>query len=537
MPKASLALLTGSLLLTLGCANSSNEPAPVAEKVLAAPPNILLILADDLGWSDLGSYGGEIDTPHIDSLAAGGIRFTQFHNAAKCFPSRAALLTGQYAHSVGAGKTFRNPLVNDITLGDLLRRAGYRTLMVGKHHGVDNPYDLGFDHYWGLRSGAANYFNPGQQRAGEPKPAQKRARTWCFDSKCLRPFTPDDPDFYTTDAFTDWSLELLQRYRRDDRPFFLYLAYTAPHDPLHARAEDIGKYRETYRAGYAAIARARYQRLLDSGLIDGSYARSAPLYRDWASLDAQQQDDQSLRMAIFAAMVDRLDQNIGRLLAYLKSIGQFDNTLVLFASDNGSSAEIVDIGGGPVGAVDRWSSLGPDWANVGNLPFRKFKNYSHQGGINTPFIAHWPAGIKRPHRTSEFPGHFIDIMPTFADLTNASYPARLRGEAIPPMEGQSLLPLLAGEAMTRHKPLFWQWSRGKAVLDGHWKLVAWDDPDSAGDGEYELYDMRTDKTELYNVADRHPQIVGRLDTLFDNWYQRVTRLAETVHSGGVKNHD
>lgn len=483
-------------------------------------PNIVLILADDMGWSDPGCYGGEISTPNLDRLARNGIRFTQFHNTAKCFPSRACLLTGLYAQQCGMDKgpgSFRN----SVTLGDVLRSAGYRTLAVGKHHSTDNLYDQGFDHYWGMRDGAGNYFNPGRPRAGEGIPAQKRPgkRTWCFDDKVLTPFTPKEKDFYSTDYFTKWAIDFLDQYKDEDKPFFLYLAHQAPHDPLQAWPQDILKYRGKYMAGYEAAAKARYQRQVRMGLIDESFPRSRPTHKRWDSLPDQKKKDEDLRMAVYAAMIDRMDQGIGKVLDKVKAMGKEDNTLVLFASDNGCSAEVVRKGTGEIGTITRWASLGRDWANVSNTPFRFFKNYSHEGGICTPLIAHWPKVIRNGGRVSNHVGHFIDIMATLLDITGASYPAGHRGRTVLPCEGESFSSVFEGRERPRKKPLFWQWSKGKAVLRGKWKLVSWG-------RQWELFDMEKDKTETTDLAGKHPEVVGELKSLHAQWLSKCHDAAK-----------
>jgi arylsulfatase len=487
-------------------------------------PNILLILADDMGWSDIGCYGGEVKTPNLDRLAANGIRFRQFHNTAKCMPSRACLLTGVYAQQCGMMKP--EQIKNAVTLGEVLRPAGYRTLWVGKHHGTENPVTRGFDRYFGLRDGCCNYFNPGTQRPGEGKPACKRNdRAWCIDDKTYEPYTPPEKDFYTTDYFTNYALDYLEQYKNEDKPFFLYVAYTAPHDPLMAWPEDIAKYKDTYKVGYEAIRQKRYQRQLHMGLVDRkTYPLSEPTYATWDSLSEDEKKEQALTMAVYAAMVDRMDQNIGKLLDQIEQLGETENTLVIFASDNGASAEVVRRGlnvpgEGPIGSMTRWTSQGGDWANVSNTPLRYYKNYSHEGGINTPLIAHWPAGIKNPGRFSDFAGHFIDIMPTLLQITGAAYPETCSGQAITPVEGISFAPVFAGEESNRDKPLFWQWARGRAVRQGKWKLVSFGEPPEKA--PWELYDMAADKTETNNLAKKHPQIVKELEQLYLQWYQDV----------------
>ena len=483
-----------------------------------AAPNILLILADDMGWSDLGCYGGEIQTPNLDRLAQNGIRFRQFRNTAKCNTSRACLLTGVYAQQCGMMKPAA--MQHAVTLGEVLRTAGYRTLWVGKHHGTENPVTRGFDRYYGLRDGCCNHFNPGLARAGEASPARKRSdRAWCVDDELLVPFTPEDQKFYTTDVFTDMALNYLEQYKDDEQPFFLYVAYTAPHDPLMAWPEDIAKYDHVYDAGYEKIRAARYQRQKAMGLVDEHFPLSEPMFADWNALEPDAQKTAVRRMQVYAAMVDRMDQNIGRILDKLRELNQLDDTLILFASDNGASAEVVSKGDnipgtGEIGTMTRWASQEKNWANVSNTPFRYYKNYSHEGGICTPLIAHWPGGIKTPGRFSDFSGHFIDFMPTLMEVADAAYPDTFNGEKVTPVQGVSFLPVLDGSEVSRSAPVFWQWKQGRAVCDGPWKLVRWSaDPE----GPWELYDMDADRTETTDLAGQYPEVVQRLSRLYDQW--------------------
>jgi len=504
-----------SFLKTVGI-TAAALAAPVRLAAAAGDrPNIVLIMADDMGWSDLGCYGGEIKTPNLDRLAAGGVRFTQFYNTAKCFPSRACLLTGLYAQQCGMA---RRPgvLTNCATLGEVLRAAGYRTLMAGKHHGTENPYDRGFDRYFGLRDGACNFFNPGKKREGEPQPAQKRRnRAWCIDDKLFRPYTPKEKDFYTTDYFAKYAIKYLDQYAREDKPFFLYLAFTAPHDPMMAWPDDIAKYKGKYLAGYEKVRNARHRRQIEMGLIDKDAFKLSPrASKNWDSLSEAKKTEEDLRMAVYAAMVDRMDQNIGKVLAKIKEIGKEDNTLVMFCSDNGGSAEVVRIGKGRIGTMTRWSSVCGAWANVSNTPFRKYKNYSHEGGICTPLIARWPKGIKNPGRISRRVGHFIDFMATFADVAGAEYPKTLGGHKVVPLEGKSMLAALQGKGDERDGALFWQWSRGKAVRKGKWKLVTW------GGKKWELYDMTRDRTELNDLSETNPETLKELADLHDKWARK-----------------
>ena len=499
----------------------------------ASQPNILLVLVDDMGFSDIGAYGSEVSTPNLDRLAEQGMRFNQFRNTSKCWPTRATLMTGQYAQRVGMSVqplSFRNYA----TLGDVLRTAGYKTLMVGKHHALDNPYDMGFDHYWGMRDGAANHFNPGYQREGEALPAHKRQnqRVFCFDAKCVQPFTPDQMDYYTTDTFTDWAIDLLGRHEseNDDQPFFMYLAYTAPHDPIQAWPKDIAKYAGKYDVGYEAIAEARYERQLELGIIDAqTHPRSEPMHRPWRELSAEEQADQARVMAVYSAMIDSIDQNIGRVLSHLDETGELDNTLVMFLSDNGASAEVVEIGDGKIGAIDRWASIGGHWANVSNVPFKSYKNSSFEGGIETPFIVNWPGVIPPTSTVNETSAHIVDIMATLVDITGATYPDTSRGDPVGDMDGISLLPAFRNGTIERDKPVFFEWRNGNAVVDGHWKLVVHKvRPQDAKSGlwdfstqEWELYDLSKDRTEINNLATSNPEKFAELREKYESWWKSV----------------
>ncbi|MGB0745089.1 MAG: arylsulfatase, partial [Opitutales bacterium] len=432
--------------------------------MIAEKPNIIFILVDDMGWSDIGCYGSEINTPHLDKLAETGLRFTQMHNTSKCFPSRACLLTGIYAQQNGMAKSYEK-FENAVTLGEVLRTAGYRTYASGKHHSKESLFDRGFDHYHGLLDGANNQFNPGLQREGEPVPAQKKPgrRNYAFDSKVVSPYTPEK-DFFTTDTYTKWAIDFLEEDKESDKPFFLYLSYTAPHDNLQAWPEDIEKYEDTYTVGYEVIRKARIAKMKELGLIDESTTVAAPSHDDWDSLSDGEKAKEAKRMAIYAAMIDSVDQNIGKLLVKLEELGQRENTLIMFASDNGASGQnaeksLIKKGvkfQGEMGTVGTWASQGGDWANVSNTPFKKSKNSSFQGGICTPFIVHWQSGITNAGGFSHFPSHFIDIMPTLVELTGASYPELFNGESVTPMQGLSLLPVFTNPDanLTRSKPIF-----------------------------------------------------------------------------------
>lgn len=498
-------------MILSGCAGNSDSES--------TNPNIILISVDDLGWSDLGSFGSEIQTPNLDRLAEEGMRLTRFYSTSKCFPSRASLLTGVYAQQCNYHRTWRNPITNAVTLGEVLRPAGYRTLFSGKHHGLENPIYRGFDHYYGLKDGCCNYFNPGDQRPGEGAPARKGApgkkiiREWCIDSVTYSPYTPEEDDFYTTDYFTNYALKWIDDYKNEDKPFFLYLSYTAPHDPLMAWPEDIAKYRDVYNQGYEKIRQQRYSNQIDMGLIDESFILSEPEHEAWDDLSEAEKLEQARIMEVYAAMIDCIDQNIGRILDKLKEIGKDGNTLIMFVSDNGASAEMVNIQDdyGEIGTLTRWTSQGESWANVSNTPFRYYKNFSYEGGINSPFIAYWPGKIK-PGSLSRYTGHFIDFMATVVDITGAEYPEEFNNQTITPMQGESLLTVFTGEKVTRDTPLFFEWGRGQAVYSDGWKIVR-----NGLDNPWELYNLHNDPTEIQNIANENIEKVKYLDQLFVEW--------------------
>lgn len=483
-------------------------------------PNFIFILVDDMGWSDVGCYGSEIKTPNIDSLAKNGLRFTQFYNTAKCNTSRACLLTGLYAQQ--CGMMGPRKITNAVTLGEVLRPAGYRTLTSGKHHGTENLFERGFDHYYGLRDGCCNFWNPGEQRPGEPAPGRKsRTRFWCDDAETFHPYTPKDKNFYTTDAFTDKALTWLDEQELDEKPFLLYLSYTAPHYPLHAWPKDIAKYKGKYDEGYDAIRKARYERMVKMGLVD---PKMSPLPDwdggDWKALGDEEKLKEIRRMEIYAAMLDRVDQNIGRILAKLKKQNKLDNTMIMFASDNGGCAE----GAGSkfkstkledFGTVASYETVGRSWATVQNTPLRKWKNYSHEGGIRTPLIVQWPKKIKETGGFCSQPGHLIDVMSTLVDLAGASYPTTVKNVNIPPMQGISLLPAFQGKPLNRPKPIFWQWSGGGAIRDGDMKAVFWGGGKA---GAWELYDLSKNLNETDDLAFKMPEKLEAMKAQWHGWY-------------------
>ncbi len=491
----------------------------------AGRPNIVLILADDLGFSDLGCYGSEIATPNLDRLAAGGLRFTQFYNAARCCPTRAALLTGLYPHQAGVGHMLGDWAAPGYTAGlnercatiaDLLRDAGYRTYQVGKWH-VGRPQDLGtknwplqrgFDRFYGT-GGGGNYFTPELLVRNNER------------------ISPEADNFYATDAFTENAVKFIDDHAREhaSKPFFLHLCYTAPHFPLHARPEDIAKYRGTYRVGWDAIRERRVERQRQFGIIDPKWKLSPrdPCAADWNEVDDADKDEWDLRMAVFAAMVDRMDQGIGKVLDALRKIGAEENTLVLFLSDNGSSAEFLDNGpgkprghtpGAVTGTRDSHRCLEVGWANAGNTPFREHKMWVYEGGISTPLIALWPAAIKQRGQLTREVGHVIDLMPTCLDVAGATYPKTFRERELTPAAGESLLPILQGKSRD-DAPLFWEHEGNRAVRQGKWKLVA------EYHGPWELYDIEGDRTELNDLASTQPGKVAELTALWQSWADRA----------------
>ncbi|WP_051605739.1 arylsulfatase [Polaribacter sp. Hel_I_88] len=502
-----------SPLVLLSCAHPK-----VTSQENSNKPNIILIMVDDMGYSDLGCYGGEIETPNLDKMAEKGIRFTQMHNTSKCFPSRATLLTGLYAQQVGMGikpKKFKN----SISLGDLLKSEGYSTYFSGKNHSETSLFNFGFDHVYEFFGGATNHFNPGKQRKGEPEPIFKGGpNVWNIDAKKHKPYTTTS-DFYSTDYFTKYAMSFIEDSAEDQKPFFLYLAYTAPHDPLMAWPEDIAKYRGKYKVGYKAIRDARYKKMLDLGMVDATMKLSTQTTKDWNSLSEEEKDSEDLKMAIYAAMIDRIDQNIGKLLDKLKQTGKIENTLVLFVSDNGASGENAERNlqqenariGGELGSLSYWGSLKQDWANVSNTPYRLYKNDSYEGGICTPFIAYWPGVITNEGSINNAPMHFVDFMATFQDITKATYPKSFRNQSIVPMQGVSFLPALLGDQIPkREKPIFWQWAKGKAIRSGKWKAVA-------KRNAWELYDMNTDRNETTDLKDKYPKKFQELVNEYNTW--------------------
>jgi arylsulfatase len=549
-------------------------------------PNIILIMADDMGYSDLGCYGGEIQTPNLDALAEGGLRFTQFYNTGRCCPTRASLITGLYAHQANVGhmvdgagpksglSSYAGELSdNAVTIAEVLRSAGYSTYMAGKWHvtGVTKPQSeeqkrnwplqRGFERFYGTIHGAGSFFDP---------------NTLTRDNAFISPYA--DPEYqpeqyYYTDAISDHAVRFVSEHARQSggKPFFLYIAHTAAHWPMHAKDSDIAKYKGRYDAGYTPVRAARLQKLKQLNLLDERW-RITPQAGDWEKVENKEWEARC--MEVYAAMVDCMDQGIGRLVDTLKKNGQYQSTVILFLQDNGGCAEGMGRGGPfkarpaqptlealpkeylqpdmipkqtrngfPVrqgagvipGGADTYIGYGRDWANVSNTPFREYKHLEHEGGISTPLIAHWPAGMQGGGSRSALmgglvsaPAHLIDVMVTCVDLGGANYPMQHRGKPVIPMEGVSLVPALNGWKFERENPLFWEHEGNRAVRVGEWKLV------SRHAGSWELYDMSSDRTEMNDLALQHPERVREMELQWNEWAARVGVVPWPLGAGTPK---
>ena len=481
-----------------------------------SPPNIILIMVDDMGWSDIGCYGSEIKTPNIDRIASEGLLFTQFYNNAKCTTTRASLLTGHYPRNGGRGQ---HELIQKdmLTLGEAMRHAGYATGLSGKWHNGKTrgtiPFDRGFDEAYGLWDGCSNFFNP-----KIPDPEFKGGR--------IRPFGHNDQlfelddfpeDYYTTDAFTDHAIKTIETHVKSGKPFFHYLPYTAPHYPLHAKPEDIAKYKGVYKEGWDVLRQQRLARQKELGLIDEHWevVDRDDRTKSWEEGKSEDLEWEYLRMEVYAAMIDNVDQNIGRILQSLDELNVAEDTLILFLTDNGGCAETPG-GNDPAqvpGPKEFYTHVGPGWATASNTPFRRYTQYCHEGGIATPLVARWPSTIKAGTRTDQV-GHIIDFLPTFLEMAGANYPENHPefGVKTLPLDGLSLLPILKGKERQPHESLFWHWSSNRAVRTGNWKL-AWDKHEK----KWELYDLSTDRVEAHDLSQAHPEKAADMETAWNEW--------------------
>lgn len=554
----------------------------------AGKPDIIVILSDDMGFSDIGCYGSEIETPNLDALAKGGLKYTQFYNTARCCPTRASLLTGLYPHQAGIGHMmddkgldgYRGELSrNGATMAEVVKPAGYRTYMVGKWHVTKKvnpqgeneksnwPLQRGFERFYGTIHGAGSFFDP---------------NSLVKDNTLISPYA--DPDYkpeqyYYTDAISDHAVSFISDHAKEnkDKPFFMYVAYTAAHWPMHAKESDMAKYKGKYAAGYDAVRAARLKRARALGVVEDDWAITPQAGGRWEEVKDRAYEERC--MEVYAAMVDCMDQGIGRIVAELKKQGRYENTLIFYMQDNGGCAEPIGRGKGsgssgnkkkpnasanvnanaaapavlqraetpslpplaaeylqpdmipkqtrdgyPMrqgygvlpGAADTYCGYGEAWANVSNTPFREYKHWVHEGGISTPLIAHWPAGTDNSGRLVKVPSHVIDIMATVVDVSGAPYPKQQDGIAITPLEGVSLKAPFMGGNISRAQPIFWEHEGNRAVREGKWKLVA-----KGPRGAWELHDMEADRTELHDLAAKHQDIVTDMAAKWETWAKRA----------------
>jgi len=519
--KSGYLVLLASLFYTSGC--KTEERKKVDDR-----PNIVVILADDLGYSDLGCYGSEINTPNLDALAKSGLRFQRFYNAARCCPTRASLLTGLYPHEAGMGGMvsavssepdpgpYQGFLNNEsVTIAEVLREAGYSTYMSGKWHVGEKkehwPRGRGFDRYFGLISGGSSYF--------ELDKDPLRLRQMALDDD---PWEPPEEHFYMTDAFSDYAVKYVREHHQNKprQPFLLYLSYTAPHWPLHALPEDIQKYQGRYDTGWDALRQERYDKMLRMGLLDTVF-RLSPREEEVSSWEeVKDKADWSKRMTVHAAMIDRMDYGIGRLVQELKDKGLFENTLILFLSDNGASPE--GISGrnmhdpsSEIGYPGSYVAYKKPWAIASNTPFRRYKRWLEEGGMVTPMIAHWPRGIVQKGITNET-GHVVDIMATCLDLANVPYPQIYQGKLIKPLRGISLKPIFQGESMEKNRKLYWEHFGHQAMRKGKWKIIS-----KAPEFDWELFDLSQDPTELKEIGVQYPQVLEAMRNDYAIWAKLV----------------
>jgi arylsulfatase len=510
---------------TIGAVSCNVTTTPQGNK-----PNIIIIMADDLGYSDIGCYGGEIETPNIDRLANNGLRFRQFYNCARSCPTRASLLTGLYPHQTGMGwmaaadmqrEAYRGSINQQcVTIAEVLQTTGYTTYMSGKWHvssdrqNKDNikdnwPLQRGFNRYFGIVEGASNYFNVKYVNDNE------------------RGLSPDDGRYYFTHAISDSAAVFIDRHNYGAHPLFLYVAYTAPHWPLHALQEDIDKYAERYKAGWDKLRQERFERQKKIGLFEKNVILSP---RDeavavWDSLSPEKQDEFAKRMAIYAAQVDAMDQGVGRIIKNLEKRGQLNNTLIMFLSDNGACAEHQSRGKRKAldGKEDTFESYRINWANLSSTPYREYKHYTNEGGIATPLIIHYPNGINKKLNNgfADDYGHVIDLMTTCVDISEATYPVIYRENKIIPMQGMSLTPVFVGKKINRGA-IFWEHEGNIAMRAGKWKIVTKTKMNTEFDEKsVKLYDMENDPTEMNDLSKSYPDTINKLYAAWNEWAQNI----------------
>ena len=507
----------------------------------AEKPNVIFILADDSGYSDLGCYGSAINTPHLDSLAANGLKFTQFYNTGRCWPTRAALMTGYYPHQVhrdrlsnlGGGVGGKRQKWARL-LPDFLKPHGYRSYHSGKWHIDGNVLPAGFDRSMNFENQNNFFTNEGN----------------FIDDELIKPeeILTEESGYYATTATIDHAIDCLKEHTKEhaDQPFFSYVAFIAPHFPLHAPQGDIKKYAHQYLDGWEAMRSRRFKKQLELRLHNTTLSRLetevGPPYHfpdgleslgagevnrplPWADLTDEQRKFQSIKMQIHAAMIDRMDVEIGRLIDHLKEIGEFENTAIFFGSDNGASAEIMVRGGGHdpkalPGSAASYLCLGPGFSSACNTPFRRHKTWMHEGGISSPMIVHWPAGIKAKDELRHTPSHMIDLLPTVFELTGIEKPTVWKGEPIPNAPGKSLVPAFESDVTINRESIWWLHGGNRAVRIGDYKLVA-----SKGD-PWELYDLSSDRAEENNLINAQPEKAQQLEAVWNAQLEQYSELAQ-----------
>tara|TARA_Y100001934_G_scaffold79722_1_gene99108 strand:- start:818 stop:2500 length:1683 start_codon:yes stop_codon:yes gene_type:complete len=526
----------------------------------ALRPNIVIIMSDDMGYSDIGCYGGEIHTPVLDGLAANGLRFTQFYNTARCCPTRASLLTGLYPHQAGIGHMmndrgqdgYRGELNrNCVTIAEALKPAGYSTYCIGKWHVTSHvnpsndtekfnwPLQRGFDRYYGIINGASSLWDPNSLTRGN-KPITRENDP---------DYKPSQP-YHFTDAISDNAVKFVKEHKGDN-PFFMYVSYTAAHWPMHAREQDIEKYDGKYDQGYVSVRKARLERMKEMGLIDNG-TKMTPTVGDWSKV--KDKEWESACMEVYAAMVDQMDQGIGRIVEAIKIRGDLNNTLIFYLQDNGGCAENGGRGdkpfprpkkptfkpipddvihyfnstpkqtrdGYPVrrgrvmpGPEDTYIGYGRNWANVSNTPFREYKHWVHEGGVATPLVVHWPDGIAVKNKLRKEPSHLIDLMATCIDVSGATYPREFRGKTIKPLEGKSLVKIFKEDAIDR-QAIYWEHEGNRAIRVGDWKLVA-----KGRNGKWELYNLKNDRVEMNDLSKKHSEKTKKLQAMWQSYAERT----------------